>query len=152
MYGEKKRGKTTLHKSGKRLKKTKTNTNHGGAGGRRQSEMLEGNLQLGIQNTLFLLCLLLSSLSCKNSEVLAPVDLLLCFWLCSCKAFIVFSLWRKDREQRQHCASKNSSCCNSYLSFPALMLDFSPTFFFPFNYTQTQRRVYVQKTFCPCKS
>lgn len=57
----------------------------------------------------------LASFSNYCVQSLSPCWSFLCFWLCSCKAFGVFSLWRKYREQRQHCASKNSSCCNSYI-------------------------------------
>lgn len=50
----------------------------------------------------------------EKLSAFAPVDLrLLCFWLCSCKAFSVFSPRRRFREQKQHCASETTSCCNS---------------------------------------
>lgn len=53
----------------------------------RQSERLEGNLRLGIQNRLFLFCLLLSSLSCKKLQSLPQLIFFFCvFFFFGCVA------------------------------------------------------------------
>lgn len=61
--------------------------------------------------------LLLLSLWRKNTFAFAPVHSLLClcrvFGLCRCKAFVVFSLWRIEKERKQHCASKYAPWCDS---------------------------------------
>lgn len=63
--------------------------------------------------TLFSLAFFFPLYHIKKTQAFASVDLLLlCFWLCSFKAFIEFSLWRKHRERKQHRVSKNTSCCN----------------------------------------
>lgn len=63
--------------------------------------------------TLFSLAFFFPLYHIKKTQAFASVDLLLlCFWLCSFKAFSEFSLWRKHRERKQHRVSKNTSCCN----------------------------------------
>lgn len=65
------------------------------------------------KNHPLLSCLLLFSLSCKKLQPVPQLIFFFCvFWLCSCKAFSVFSLWRKYKEKKQHCVSENTSGCN----------------------------------------
>lgn len=79
---------------------------------KRQSEKLEVNLRLGIRNHPLLSCLLFSLYHVKNFSPSWSSSFVF-FGCVAVKLSVCSPCGEKYREQKQHCASKNTPRCNS---------------------------------------